>query len=570
MMLLLVMVLKVSFVLFIVLAAGRLLRRSSSAVRHWLYALGLACALLVPVLTMVAPAWHVPSVGIDERATSQGEVSVSTRVTAGEAVAAASRPNAVPPAQSVGMGAVLAAVWIAGTMLALGVLLTGLWRLAAVAAASQREDDGTCRDLVGEIARASGVRRSIRVLYGEHPALLATWGVIKPTIILPEEARSWTPERLRPLLCHEVAHIQRCDWGAHLAAEVVRAVYWFNPLVWIACRRLRQESEHACDDAVLNAGVAAPAYASHLLDVARLYSNSRAVWSPALAVARPSGLERRVRAMLNANLHRHPLTRGTRVVTIVALFTVAVGVAGVALLAQGPFATVAGTMTDPLRGTLIGTTLSITNAATQARNEVRTDDAGRFEFVGLPPGDYVLEASVPGFKAHRVPLALNGQQVDRDIVMDVGALQEVITVSDAPPRVRSQAERDELERVNELNSRRLRRVSAACRGAAASVADARSSAAGGQIRPPMKILDVRPEYPATLKEAKVGGSVALEARIGTDGSVREIRSTDSASHPDLVAAATKAVQGWRFDETLLNCVPIEVSMAVQVTFTPRP
>ena len=103
---------------------------------------------------------------------------------------------------------------------------------------------------------------------------------------------------------------------------------------------------------------------------------------------------------------------------------------------------------------------------------------------------------------------------------------------------------------------------------AGSDAGAQALSSGGRIRPPMKIVDVRPEYPATLREAKVGGSVALEARVGTDGSVREIKNTDAASHPELVDAAMKAVQGWRFDETLLNCVPIEVSMTVQVTFTP--
>jgi TonB family protein len=91
---------------------------------------------------------------------------------------------------------------------------------------------------------------------------------------------------------------------------------------------------------------------------------------------------------------------------------------------------------------------------------------------------------------------------------------------------------------------------------------------GGNIRPPAKLRDVRPEYPPTLKAAKVGGVVNIEARIGTDGTVIDMRA-DPSANPDLARAAMDAVAGWRFDETLLNCSPIEVTMNVSVTFRPR-
>jgi TonB family protein len=355
-----------------------------------------------------------------------------------------------------------------------------------------------------------------------------------------------------------------------LAAEVLRAVYWFNPFAWMACRRLRLESEHACDDIVLNAGVSAPAYASHLLDLARLCADRHRGWPPALPVARPSGLERRVRAMLNAHLHRHPVTRRTRLGTVFAFLVLGGSIAGVALSAQGPFATVAGSLSDSMRGALSNATLVVTNMATSAKNEVRSDGSGRFEFVGLPPGNYVLEASVPGFKSYQATLELNGQHVDRDIVMEVATLQEVITVSDAPSIPRTQAEQEALDRRNAFFMQRLQRASAACREIATGASTSGGVLAGGRIRPPAKIVDVRPEYPAALRAAKVGGTVGLEARIGTGGSVREVTNTDPSAHPDLVAAAVKAVREWRFDETLLNCVPIEVSMTVSVTFRPRP
>ena len=76
---------------------------------------------------------------------------------------------------------------------------------------------------------------------------------------------------------------------------------------------------------------------------------------------------------------------------------------------------------------------------------------------------------------------------------------------------------------------------------------------------------MRPVYPAGAIQNGVEGTVALEARIGTDGSVEEARVV-STPHPDLGSAAADAVRQWLFDPTYLNCVAIPVKMTVTVTF----
>jgi TonB family protein len=63
----------------------------------------------------------------------------------------------------------------------------------------------------------------------------------------------------------------------------------------------------------------------------------------------------------------------------------------------------------------------------------------------------------------------------------------------------------------------------------------------------------------------IGGAVFLEARIGTDGFVREVVAVE-APHADLAKAAVDAVRQWQFTSTLLNCVATEVVMMVRVTF----
>jgi protein TonB len=90
---------------------------------------------------------------------------------------------------------------------------------------------------------------------------------------------------------------------------------------------------------------------------------------------------------------------------------------------------------------------------------------------------------------------------------------------------------------------------------------------GGDIRPPMKIADAAPVYPAIARAARVEGVVILEAMIGEDGGVREVRVLRSI--PLLDAAAVDAVRQWRFTPTLLNGQAVPIVMTVTVAFRLR-
>ena len=103
-------------------------------------------------------------------------------------------------------------------------------------------------------------------------------------------------------------------------------------------------------------------------------------------------------------------------------------------------------------------------------------------------------------------------------------------------------------------------------GAAAAAGPVRVRV-GGNIRPPRKTKDVKPIYPESMQEAGPEGVVSIEAVIGRDGSVTAARVTAAQVHPDLAGAALDAVRQWKFEPTLLNGGPVEVVMAVSVTFT---
>lgn len=87
---------------------------------------------------------------------------------------------------------------------------------------------------------------------------------------------------------------------------------------------------------------------------------------------------------------------------------------------------------------------------------------------------------------------------------------------------------------------------------------------GGNIKPPAKIKDASPQYPAIAQSARVQGIVIIEAVIGADGRVQDARILRSI--PLLDDAALDAVRQWEYTPTLLNGLPVPVVMTVTVNF----
>ncbi len=249
--------------------------------------------------------------------------------------------------------------------------------------------------------------------------------------------------------------------------------------------------------------------------------------------------------MLDSSVTRIPLTRPV-FLTIAAAGLVLTVTA--ATLAQSKFATVSGTVRDQLGGTIPRVTVTLTQADGGAKHEVKSSESGAFEFVGLPPGNYAFAASSMGFQPVETSLQLAaGQTLHQDLRLEVGTLQETLTVRDGPPA-------NGPERRGAYGRR--------------STSECSAQPNSGGIKPPIKIADVKPIYPASLQGSGESGRVNLEAIIGVDGTVRTMRTID-ATNIEFEQSALDAVGRWRFTPTLLTCVPIEVTMNVAVAFSPQ-
>ena len=539
---------RTSLLLAAALAATYLLRGRSAALRHAVLATAIVGSLAIPALGLLLPAWGIAipasaAADVATPANGAGASGVSTTIAFGDlgqtdgSTARAERRGAELPAASF-----VAWCWAIGAALGLVGLLAGLGRLWWLSGTATRVTSGPWVDWLRERQHDTRLAR-VRVLQSNHPALLLTWGYRRPCIVLPAGAQAWAPGRVHVVMEHEAEHIRRGDWLLQLAAETLRWAWWFNPLAWSAANRLRLEGERACDDRVIARGVAASDYAEHLVCLARTLTTPR-LPLPAPAMARASSLERRVTAMLDPQVTRRPLTR------LLRLTIVAVGLAltiSIATFAQSKFATVSGTVHDQLGGTIPKVTLSLTHTESGAKHEIKSNETGAFEFVGLPAGNYSLETTAMGFQSMKASMQLAAGQVRRqDVTLQVGTLQETITIRDGPP--------------SPITGRQRQFSPSASSGCS-------TEPNSGGIKPPTKIHDVRPIYPSSMRGTDTEGKVELDAVIGLDGAIKTVQTAD-ATNRDFADAAEEAVRQWRFTPTLLNCVPIEVSMKVTTAFRP--
>ena len=307
---------------FVVLAlAGGLCliwRRASAAARHLIWFLAVASLPFLPLLSSVLPSWNKPLWSVSTSLVSGNQVSLALELVP-SAEPAAPRPEAGPmPADAANAGdhqnrrnQLFAAhfsqgwltlgfiVWSGGILLALGYLGFGQFQLGEISRKARRLAGGDWTCLLKETCEILCLDRPVILLQSSDHVMPLTWGWLRPVVLLPAEAAQWPEERRRIVLLHELAHIKRWDCLTQVVARMVCAFYWFNPLVWLAARRMCVERERACDDLVLNGGCKASDYAGHLVEIARSFRRVPQV--AAIAMARPSGLEKRIVAIADAS-----------------------------------------------------------------------------------------------------------------------------------------------------------------------------------------------------------------------------------------------------------------------------
>ena len=304
--------LKVTLAAALGLLGVRVSNRAAASVRHAILAVTFAAFAAIPIVASIAPR-HVVMLAHD----SWLGLDPSPNAAPGLGKAAApARPDQISSGPT--RSTLLLAIWAIGTTLCLLPPFGALLQTRRLRRGRRAMSRAGCMAR----ARLSGRRRNVRVLCHAEVSGPMTCGVLRPIILLPEDARSWSREDLDRALTHEVAHVARADVLVHAFARCLCAVYWFHPLVWICWRRLRQEAERACDDVVVETLDEPVAYAEQLLALARRQQFQPL--SPSVTTMAGGGeLAARIHAILDGDQPRQRLG-GRRAVALAAMLIAAV------------------------------------------------------------------------------------------------------------------------------------------------------------------------------------------------------------------------------------------------------
>jgi len=312
-------------------AATRLAGRTRASVRHVVLASTFLAVLALPVASGL-----VPRVAVDVPVPASSDHSSSLQTDAASAAplnATRSIPAAPAPSRGIawslpGWLELLGILWIAGAALTLTPLVVAVAHLARL-----RRDAIPCLRFAEEtrvLAADADLRGDVEIVCHEAIRAPMTCGLLRHTIVLPSDARSWSRADIRRALIHELEHVRRNDWCVQLLARAVCAMYWFHPLAWAARRQLSLEAERACDDAVLETAEGTD-YAEQLVQLASRLSHASRL--PILAMANRSDLSARVSALLDPRQRRG--RAGARTVLTAA------GIAGLVVVSIAPLRAVA-------------------------------------------------------------------------------------------------------------------------------------------------------------------------------------------------------------------------------------
>jgi bla regulator protein blaR1 len=286
---------KATVTLAVALAITGPARRSRAAARHVLLVAAFAVLLALPAASFVLPARGVtlsaPS------AASFSPVPAVIPVMTSPTPARLAAPESVHTFRNdprITASAVLWAVWGAGALLSLLPVLVGTLHQRGL-----RRSGSSCargEALLGRLSAEAGLHRTIAVRMHESIPGPMTYGTLRPVILLPLDAESWSDAALSRAMIHELEHVRRADWVSLCVARIVVGLYWFHPLAWMAWRRLSLEAERACDDVVVRRSDAT-AYAHQLVRLAERIASTAT--PPLLAMAGCRDLSTRVRAVLD-------------------------------------------------------------------------------------------------------------------------------------------------------------------------------------------------------------------------------------------------------------------------------
>ena len=219
-------------------------------------------------------------------------------------------------------------IWLLGVFLFFGYLLVvNMIMNHRIRATSAADDNTGIRDALEYCKKLADIKADIPIIYQKHINTPAICGVFKPRLLIPADMPGRLDgDEIRYVLLHELCHFKRRDTLTGMLQMLLCVLHWFNPLVWYAFNKMKEDREPICDELVLT--YLKPGerrnYAETLIKVLKCFSENHWVYGTA-DMSRGSAANMEWRLKLINILKKRSVILGV----VTAFATIASGTAGV-------------------------------------------------------------------------------------------------------------------------------------------------------------------------------------------------------------------------------------------------
>ena len=177
-------------------------------------------------------------------------------------------------------------LWMLGALFYTGRLAGSVYDLRKLHRKHHESVSEKLLKKVDSLSAAMGLFGKVQVFKSTLIRTPVTYGFIKPVVLLPAAlVFSISPAQLEAIIAHELAHIRRNDYLAHLFQSCLEVIFFFHPCFWWINQVVNEERENATDDLALATGISPHDLAHGLAEVAN-YSNCP---TPDMALAASGG-----------------------------------------------------------------------------------------------------------------------------------------------------------------------------------------------------------------------------------------------------------------------------------------
>ncbi len=192
---------------------------------------------------------------------------------------------------------------------------------------SKSEENGSSEVIFDYCKKLLNIKKDIPILYQKHIKTPAVYGIITPKILIPADIfQQLGPEEIKYVFLHELCHFRHKDTVISLIKMLLCVPHWFNPLVWYAFKKMREDREPVCDEIVLSRinPDERRSYAETLIKTIKYFSENHTLYNAAsMSQGNINTIKWRLK-LINI-LKKRSVILGI----VIALATITIGTAGV-------------------------------------------------------------------------------------------------------------------------------------------------------------------------------------------------------------------------------------------------